>query len=243
MGHAEKAMINHDPSPDDLIIQYQKYAHSIAAKLISSMHLPATQLEEFISAGYLGLVEAAQRFDPSTGVDFKNFAFLRIKGAIIDSIRADSDLSGKAYRLARAWQASQALEETFLLGGREHQTQGDEQALADLFQFAASGALAFKLSMDDAEEEVADLVSEDVSQEDNLIQRQDSTALRHLVLKLPEKERLIVWAYYFQNKTFSQIEAENSGMTKSWISRLHSRALIQLRELFIESGGDPRVGS
>lgn len=236
MGQAKTAMVSEEPGPEGLVIRYQQYAHSIAAKLIANMHLPAVLLEEFVSAGYLGLVEAAQRFDPNAGVDFKNYAFLRIKGAIIDSIRADSDLSGKAYRLAKAWQACQALEETFLLGGQRHQTKGDEESLAELFQFAASGALAFKLSMEDVEEEVADLICEDMSQEDNMIAREESSALRELVSKLPQKERLIIEAYYFQNKTFSQIEAENDGMTKSWISRLHSRALLQLRHLLIESG-------
>ena len=240
MRQAARKMEYKDQSADELVIKYQKYAHSIAAKLIASMHLPATQLDEFVSAGYLGLVEAAQRFDGSSGIDFRNFAFLRIKGAIIDSIRASSDLSGKAYRMARAWSASQSLEESYFVGGVEHVAHGDEKALAEIFEFAASGALAFKLSMDDVEEEVADLVSHDVSQEVQMIEQQESASLKKLVLELPEKERIVIWGYYFENKTFSQIELENDGMTKSWISRLHARALIHLRELFIERGGDPR---
>ena len=208
---------------------------------VASMHLPADQLDEFVSAGYLGLVEAAQRFDTSTGIDFRNFAFLRIRGAIIDSIRSNSDLSGKAYRMARAWSASQDIEETYFIGGNEHISHGDEKALAEVFEFAASGALAFKLSMEDVEEEVADLICEDLSQEDNIIEKQESLGLRKLVTKLPEKEKIIILGYYFENKTFTQIEAENEGMTKSWISRLHTRALSHLKELYLEQGGDPRA--
>lgn len=240
MSQAATKMTSDIPTPDDLVHKYQRYVHSVASKLIASMHLPATSLDEFVSAGYLGLVEAAQRFDPQSGIDFKSFAFLRIRGAIIDNIRANSDLSGKAYRMARAWGASQEMEESIFFSGTTHETTKSDEMLAQVFEFAASGALAFKMSIADVEEEVSEIVCDDLSQEENLIEQERSVDLRKLVEKLPEKERLIVQGYYFDHLSFVEIAERHDGMTKSWVSRLHTRALSRLKKLYIEHGGDPR---
>lgn len=240
MGQAALKVTEESQSPDELINKYKRYVHSVAGKLIASMHLPSDQLDEFVSSGYMGLVEAAQRFDPSSGIDFRNYAFLRIRGSIIDSIRANSELSGRAYKLSRAWAAAQSLEESYFFSTKTQSTKEDDQMLAEVFEFAASGALAFKFSMEDLEEEVADLTAEELSQEENLIERENSVGLKDLVLKLPIKEKIIIWSYYYEQKSFSQIAQENSDMTKSWISRLHARALTRLKELYLATGGDPR---
>jgi RNA polymerase sigma factor (sigma-70 family) len=55
-----------------------------------------------------------------------------------------------------------------------------------------------------------------------------------LIATLPEKERLIVEDYYLKEKSFVEIANENGGMSKSWVSRLHSRALELLKERLLE---------
>src|SRR5437868_836485 len=94
---------------DCLIEEYQSYVHQVARKLIHLMNLPFELLDEIVSSGYVGLVEAAERFNASQGVDFRTYAFLRIRGAMIDNIRNTSDLTGKAYKSAKALKAVQEL--------------------------------------------------------------------------------------------------------------------------------------
>jgi ABC-type nitrate/sulfonate/bicarbonate transport system ATPase subunit len=73
------------------------------------MGLPQRHRDDFISAGLLGLVEAAGRFDAGRGSDFRAFAFLRIRGAVIDHIRASCEISGYAYQVLKALESAQEL--------------------------------------------------------------------------------------------------------------------------------------
>lgn len=225
---------------DELVEQYRDYVAYVVNHLIKRLGFPAEMFEEFAAAGYLGLVEAAGRFDPECGRDFRAFAFLRIRGAIIDSIRASSDLSGKAYRYARALSSAQNLREEMW----ERETRGDGDAAKDLeavFDFAAKSLLAFRLSVADNEEEVSELVNPEIDAEEQYKTREQAHLLRNLVATLPDKERLIVEEHYFQDKAFVQITADHPTLSKSWVSRLHSRALDLLKERYYElraAGGD-----
>lgn len=226
-------MRGHGPhNRDELIAEYQQYVHSIARKLIRSMGLPSDVFDEFVSAGYLGLVEAASRFDPNGGRAFKSFAFLRIRGAIIDHIRDNSQLPPRTYRKLRALEAAQEERER-LEESLQNSTSRPEERLAHSLEFLARGALAFRLSMQDVEDEVAAAQTVD-SPEAQVLEQEFGDELRALVETLPEKERLVVEEYYFNDKPFTQIADEYEGMSKSWVSRLHSRALALLKERYLE---------
>ena len=146
---------------DKLICEYKDYVNSVVGTLVKAMGLPMQLFDEFVSAGYLGLVEAASRYNPSTGGDFKTYAYFRIRGAVIDSIRECADNSGKAYRYIKALQASHTMREDTMEVEGYTSTSGDsnsggsrDEALAEVLDFAAKGVLAFRLSVDDAEEEL-----------------------------------------------------------------------------------------
>src|SRR5262252_6623090 len=72
-------------SPDRLIETFRSYSHAIAAEVLRKY--PAVDRDDIVGAAELGLVEAANNFDPSRGVLFKTFAYYRIRGAIYDSLR------------------------------------------------------------------------------------------------------------------------------------------------------------
>ena len=97
---------NEHAQRDALVEQYQGYVHATVRKLIKFMGLPANRFDDFVSAGYLGLVEAAGRFDAQANDNFQNYAYLRIRGAIIDSIREGSELKGVGYKRAQALAAA-----------------------------------------------------------------------------------------------------------------------------------------
>lgn len=231
-----QALVSANSKRDRLISEYRKYVHSIVGRLIHTMGLPSELYEEFVAAGYLGLVEAAQRFDFASGNEFKHFAFFRIRGAIIDSIRATSNLSGRAYRFAKALQAAQTLREDGLGKGDASASPGGcgRNTLAKVLNFAAHSALAFRLSMADAELELTSSENGGVTPEQTLEKKEEQHLFCKLIATLPPKERTIIEDYYFREKTFSEIAAQNKRLSKSWISRLHARALCRLKERYLE---------
>lgn len=214
-----------------LILDYQGFAENVARKLLRVMGLPQDFEEDMISAGNLGLVEAADRFDVDTSYDFKSFAYLRVRGAIIDSLRKSSTLSGSAYSYARALAALQNVRETDRAEADQREQIGDSRhRLSRVLEHAAKGALAYRLSFDD--DQMRQEEGEDGPE--FLMQRKQAALLcRELVAELPTKERIIVERYYFRGHSFSEIANSEEGMNKSWVSRLHTRALGRLREMYM----------
>lgn len=212
---------------DCLVEEYQGYVVNVANKMINRMNLPLNFLDEYIAAGNLGLVEAAERYDSTSGTDFRRYAFLRIRGAIIDNIRKSSELSGRTYRYAKALKAAEDLrvvDEPLL-------KVTSEEKLSHLFEWASKATLAYRISMadltpDEEQEHFADCDDPQVI----LRQKQFSEGMKSLVELLPDNERYIIEGYYFRGLSFREILEESEGMSKSWISKLHSRALGRLKE-------------
>ncbi len=220
---------------DALILEYQEYVHYVVGYLIQSMGLPAQFFDDFVSAGYLGLVEAAQRFDFDSGRPFKNFAFLRIRGAIIDSIRECSELTGKAYRYARALRAAEELRQelTCDIDSQSLSDSNNSQGrLASVLDYAAKSIMAFRLTLGECENKISTRDAYGENPEVLLGQKQHEREFRSLVATLPQKERLVIEEYYFNDKSFAEIAEEHAGLSKSWISRLHARALQRLQERY-----------
>lgn len=218
---------------DALITECQAYVCRVASSLIRRLALPFELREDLTAAGYLGLVEAAERFDFREGSSFRPFAFLRIRGAIIDCVRRSSDLSASGYRMAKALRAAHDLREE---GGAQYakKTGSSRAGLAHILDYAAKGALAYRLSMNGREARRSSAFHDLCDPGKKLEVKQEEEIFRKIVATLPEKERLIIEEYYFNDKSFSDISEEYSGMSKSWISRLHARALERLKEAFLQ---------
>lgn len=219
---------------DNLIIEHQRYVHSVVSKMIRSMNLPNALRDEFISAGYLGLVEAAERYDSNSKAEFKNFAYLRIRGSVIDCVRRMSHISGQAYKYSKAMQAANELREEVLQFSNdsavsESKITATRHKLAHILDFVAKGILAFKLSMCEVESEVENVLDEQLNPEEEYVARENFKEISDLVETLPEKERLIIREHYFNGKSFQEIVDENEGMSKSWVSRLHTRAIEKIK--------------
>ncbi len=201
------------------------WVRSIAGTLIRRMDIPAEEFDELVSAGYLGLVEAADRFDASRGVTFEAYAQLRVRGAIIDAIRKNCDLSARGYRYAKALQAANDLRVE-----NQESPQKEKQApsIARALDYVAQGAIAFRMSIDDAQSE-PQLTSSDSTAEEALAGKQEKQLLHQCVKTLPDLERQVVELYYFKNKNIPQI-AEELDVSKGWVSKVHKKALGQLQE-------------
>jgi RNA polymerase sigma factor FliA len=211
---------------NDLISEHYLYAERMVKSLMHKLGLPANLYDDFLAAGLLGLVEAAERYDMQSDVPFRNFAFLRIRGSVIDSIRRTSRLTGKTYKVAKALQASYDLHEEYE-AVKGNLSRSDRIAL--LLELGSKSLMSSTIA-----EEIHSYDELEGDPEKHLLIRENEFQLRSLVLQLPDKERFIIEEYYFRGKSFSQIAEENVSLSKSWISRLHSRALATLKSLFLE---------
>lgn len=217
---------------DDLIVAHESFVRRVVLKTVKSLGLPNNLLEEYISAAYLGLVEAAHRYDETVSVPFDRFAYLRVRGAIIDYIREHSPLTGQAYRYAKALEGLESIEEETVSIVR--QGKDPKKVLARIFGFAAQGAMSYRLCSYESQALLEQIPDEAGDAETSIAKRQLIERLKKLVQNLPEKERFIVEGYYFEGKSFVDLTRERPELSKSWISRLHSRALFKMHKLMME---------
>jgi RNA polymerase sigma factor for flagellar operon FliA len=216
---------------NSLIEEYSGYARNVAKMMLKRHRLPPELFDEVLAAANLGLVEAAAHFKARKDVEFRSYAFLRIRGAIIDSLRIQSDLSRAGYRYHKALQAAQALREEECLQSPPSKAQTPSKKLAKVFDLLSKGVLTYRLAGEDASDELAQLPDTNANPEEVTLRKENLEKIKGLLETLPEKERFIIEQYYFYGKSFVEISDENPELSRSWISRLHTRALEKMRGL------------
>ena len=204
---------------DVLVDQYMPYASSIANRVARSLSL-SSEYDDILCNARLGLIEAAKRFDEGKEVDFRTFAYYRIKGAIYDGLRKSGWIPRPIYSKLKFEEASNEYLQYVSEAHRVDEHGNTEQEISNTVNTLAS---IYIISLDANE----DLDIEDQNQE-NLEQRaefhQIRVHMRDAISTLPPKEKQLIMMYYFQNKTLEET-GEKLGLSKSWVSRLHARAL------------------
>lgn len=222
----EMTTSNKKENRDALIENYHPFVVKIARKQIQRLNLSLELEDDLVAAGYLGLVEAADRFNADDNNDFEAWAYIRIKGAIIDCLR-EQHLSRRAYQYSKALKAANNLENE----NEREKTQGSI-GLKQVLSYLAGGAVAFKLSLSDMEDrQISD--SKTNTPEKELEIKQNTNEIKKLISILKPKEKLVIEGYYFNDKSFSDIARENEDLSKSWISRIHKKALRKLEAEFL----------
>ena len=233
-GESMGAVLNHHSERNALVEKYHQCVEGMVCRLMRAMGLPQRHRDDFVSAGLLGLVEAAGRFDPGRGSEFRSFAFLRIRGAVIDHIRASCELSGHAYQVLKALESAQEIRAQVLEERRSgvHATNSQAMEGVDILSKSAVALALVSQSVDAPF--FGGTASSDPERE--LHKKQTSEKVRAAIATLPEKERIIIEQYYFHDLTLSEVAQQYAGLSKSWVSRLHDRALGMLREKLVEGG-------
>ena len=206
-----------------------------------AVHFPRhVDRDELARAGALGLVEAARRYDESRGVPFDRFAAQRIRGAILDAVRA-ADWAPRSVRtLARRLEAVEQRLASEL--GRVPSSVEMADALGmSREELSRLQDRMFRSVVLALEHEVTDDVEEDLTLVDvlcdrtavepleELESRELLAYLRDAVDLLPERQRLVVVGYFLEGRS-SQELARFLGVTESRVSQLRSEALAMLRE-------------
>lgn len=213
---------------DELILNHLWLVRHLVGKLAARLP-PGVDVDNLESAGLLGLVEAAQRFDPSRGVEFKAFAALRIRGEIIDEARRNSPLPQELLQAVRlVSKAQEQLTPPVTIEALAAATGlTADQVLDALTAIPLTQVKSFDPASDEQSHITADVASADMEQDE------ERKLLADAIASLPERERLIVTLYYKEDLRLKEI-GEMLGLSESRISRLLTAAQFQLREYVLD---------
>lgn len=219
---------------DRLIEQHGSYVRALAFKIKNTMPFEI-ELEELIAYGTLGLVEAAGRFNPLLPVAFTTFSYYRIRGAIFDGLREMGYLSRSADAptrfAANADDLVRSADEDEQAGGREVTGVDDDIASAE----EAIGRLlpAYLLSLES--ERVREIPDPGAFSEEHMERRDLLGLVMSALRELAADEQQLIEAIYFKYVPMKELAARR-GVNKSWVSRLHARAINHLREALERRG-------
>ncbi len=194
-------------------------------------------IEDLVSAGVVGLMDAFQKFDPAKKVQFRSYAQFRIRGAILDSLRT-LDWSPRDLR-----RKGRAVEEAIrALMGRLGRAPGEGEVAAELgldleeyqqllgdLKGLEIGTLHVERNEDSGEEELAYVPGR--PEEDPLfrcLRSEMEERLADAISHLPERERLVMTLYYFEEMTMREIGLA-LGVVESRVSQIHASAVVHLR--------------
>jgi RNA polymerase sigma factor FliA len=224
---------------DQLIIRYAPWVKFIALRMAAK--LPAhVQAEDLISAGIIGLIDALDKFNPAREVQFKTYAQIRIQGAMKDELRAldwaSRSMRQKVKRLEHAYATLEqelgrppASEEVAHSLGIE---MDDFEDMLDDVKGTSLVSLE-ELGQGPASEDKISLLEALLTREDQdpleVMNLQDlKKALSSAIAELPEKERLVLSLYYFEELTMKEV-GKVLNLTESRISQLHTQTILRLR--------------
>jgi RNA polymerase sigma factor for flagellar operon FliA len=209
----------------------------IIARQVARRIAPVVTLDDLRSFGREGLLQAARSFDESRGVPFRRWANVRIRGAMIDGVRQWGGLPRRVYRELRAFEAGDRVLEAFDEQDAAGPALTPEAADARLTAYLAGIATAVAVgTMFAASHEPRDAEDRDTTPEDLVGSAELAARVRDVVANLPEKERCLIERHYFGDETLDAAAA-SLGLSKSWGSRLHARAIETIAKELGKKGG------
>lgn len=205
-----------------LILRYLPLVNRIAARIL--MTLPSTVKEEDLTSyGILGLIDAIDRFDPTRGVKFEAYASKRIRGAMMDSLRELDWVPRSIRSRMRKFQEG-------LASGESAGYDPARGTLLSLDEFLAIDEQGGVVHVFDV---VANPESPDPQA--TLEAEELKEILAQAIDELPERERLVVSLYYYDELSAKEI-AKVLGVSQSRVSQIHSRAMERIHARLVAAG-------
>ena len=224
---------------DALILNYSPLVKYVAGRLASGLP-QSVDTADLISYGIFGLIDAIKKFDPGRAIKFETYAIARIKGAIIDELRALDWVPRSVRSRAREIEASYiALENQFKRVPSDQEvanhmgvTLKDFHAILTKLSYTSVVSFEELWVGGDKDEGQSALGSiKDDSAEDPVaifesVEIKD--ILAGAIERLPEREKTVIALYYYEGLTLKEI-GQVLGVTESRVSQLHTKAVLRLR--------------
>jgi RNA polymerase sigma factor for flagellar operon FliA len=235
----------HDPRPDigdshnhpvgraqrsRIVESHLAYSHAIAAELSKKLpfHIERKDIEGWAE---LGLVEAANSFDPSRGTQFKTFAYYRVRGAIYDGLRKMGYFPKGQYRRLRFEIAANEYMKDL---SNDNASSGSAQDFLEHLRNVTTTVMScYLVSLNEPFREPID--DRGLSAEEVLLRSQQTKNLKLALARLPEKNRSILEQVYYDELTLEEV-GRRLGLSKSWVCRMHAKSLEMLRKALQDLG-------
>jgi RNA polymerase sigma factor for flagellar operon FliA len=233
---AQQAYANQDPAEvqNERIVQYLPLVHKIVQRVTTYIKPPLTY-DDLVSAGTLGLIKAAHHYDASHQAEFQTYAYIKIRGAVLDELRAWSFVPAQVDRqIHAALQTSSEIQETTgKLPSDEALAEKLEISVDKLGQIFKNARIKQFLSIDaslddDTNTDRLNVPATSASSPLETIEQQELvSALAQAIQTLEERPRQLVLLYYQQELTMKQI-SQVFEITEARVSQLHAQALFNL---------------
>ncbi|MDW8002899.1 MAG: FliA/WhiG family RNA polymerase sigma factor [Deltaproteobacteria bacterium] len=224
---------------EKLIEEFVPIIKALALKVARGIN-DETLLEDLVSAGLIGLLEAMERYNPERGIKLKTYAYLRIRGSMIDELRAH-DYFPRSAR-AKAKKIEKAIRELEGRLGRlpeedeiaSYLKLDKEEYLEMLKEFAHLSVISVdeltELSGEDKEKVIRYILEECENPEDLVELKELEKMIAEELEKLNEKQRLVLSLYYKDDLNMKEI-AQIIGVTEARVCQIHAQAILNLRAL------------
>ncbi|MDL2220618.1 FliA/WhiG family RNA polymerase sigma factor [Eubacteriales bacterium OttesenSCG-928-N14] len=218
---------------NELVLRYMHLVRSIVYRMLPTYE-GYSNYDDLLSCGVLGLMDAISKYDAKREVKFEYYASMRIKGEIIDHIRkqdwAPSSLRRKIKQISDAYSALEnQLERTptdYELA--EHLGMDDDELQRIMEKTHMFNVVHFESMLSDNYPLSNAIQDKDELPDERVENKELVSILGQMIDELPEKERLVVSLYYFEEMTLKEI-AEVMGVSESRISQIHSKVILKLR--------------
>ncbi len=222
-----------DVVEDQRIVEYLPLVRHVVQKVASNLprHIDT---DDLISAGTLGLVKAARRFDPSKKVDFKTYAYICVRGAVIDELRHRSFVSTNIHHQIR--KVRECYNRHVSAHGRppsdEDLAAQVEMTTERLYRVLEEARRQHFLSIHGLTDDQPALISlmpadSGPSPVERAERQETLERLAAAIRELPERDRILLLLYYERDLTMKET-AEVLGVTESRVSQLHASAVFKL---------------
>jgi len=217
---------------NQFIEQYQPLVKKLA--LYIKRRLPShIDLDDLLQSGLVGLLEARKGFQNGMGASFETYASIRIRGAMIDSLRKNSWASRDTIKnMKKISEAISQVEQR-----KQAHAAADEIALQlgisieEYFQLSQEVSYCSVLSLDELEEDSISF-NNDNENPDEVTQREFAkNELKLILADLPEREQLVLSLYYVEELTLKEI-GEVLEITEARVCQLHSQSIARVRSKF-----------
>jgi len=223
-----------------LVVAYSPLVKYVAGRTAAGLP-PHVEEADLISYGLVGLISAIERFDLSRDIKFETYAIMRIKGAIIDELRSMDWVPRSVRARAREVERANAKLENALQRAPTDQEIARELGITvdELNESLLAISHSSMVALDELWS-VSDSSGDQVSLMDTIEDPNAPDPARSLdlgdlkdriadsIAKLPEREKLVIALYYYENLTLREI-GEVLGVTESRISQLHTKAVLRLK--------------
>lgn len=224
-----------------LILQYSPLVKFVAGRV--GVGLPkSVDPSDLVSYGIFGLIDAIDKFEPERGFKFETYAINRIKGAILDELRA-LDWVPRSVR-ARAREIERSLAELEHKLQRSptdeelasHMSKDVEDLRDELAEISGLGIMALDDTLgSDSSTSVGDMVADPtgLSPEAAFQKEETRRILTDAINRLPDRERLVLTLYYFEGLTLAEI-GDVLGVTESRVCQIHAKSVMSMRNRMAE---------